>query len=364
MTAIFNLSISSGVFPDLWKIAKVSPLHKDGSLFDRSNYRPISVLAVVSKILERHVHQTFYYFLSQHDLLLDSQFGFRSSRSCELAIADLSDNILTNMDNKLLNGLLLVDLKKAFDLVDHDTLLNKLRIYGCSHSTMVWFRSYLSGRSQKTQFRGTLSEALPVSVGVPQGSILGPLFFIIHINDLPLELHSDVTSTMFADDTTILVRGPSVTSLSTQLNEVARTVSTWADNNRMSLNTTKTKSLLITTLQKRRTLTSSALNVQIDGRSIEQVDYAKMLGVMIDSDMSWEHHADTICCIISSRLSLLPRIKPYLNFDSALRFYISCVKTTLFIVPLPGVIVATISYDCFVFRSVLGEYSLLPTSSD
>ena len=105
------------------------------------------------------------------------------------------------------------------------------------------------------------------------------------INDLPLELHSDVTSTMFADDTTILVRGPSVTSLSTQLNEVARTVSTWADNNRMSLNTTKTKSLLITTLQKRRTLTSSVLNVQIDGRSIKQVDYAKMLDVMIDSDI-------------------------------------------------------------------------------
>ena len=115
LTAIFNLSISSDVFPTFGKLlSKVSPLHKDGSLFDRSNYRPISVLAVVSKILERHVHQTFYYFLSQHDLLLDSQFGFRSSRSCELAIADLSDDILTNMDNKLLNGLLLVDLKKAF----------------------------------------------------------------------------------------------------------------------------------------------------------------------------------------------------------------------------------------------------------
>ena len=135
-----------------------------------------------------------YFQADQSDcLLLDSQFGFRSSRSCELAIADLSDNILTNMDNQLLNGLLLVHLKKAFDLVDHDTLLYKLRIYGCSHSTMVWIRSYLSRRSQKTQFKGTLSEALPVSIGVSQGSVLGPLFFIIHINDLPLELHSDVT---------------------------------------------------------------------------------------------------------------------------------------------------------------------------
>ena len=130
----------------------------------------------------------------------------------------------------------------------------------------------------------------------------------------------------------------------------------------MSLNTTKTKSLLITTLQKRRTLTSSALNVQIDGRSIEQVDYAKMLGVMIDSDMSWEHHIDTICCIISSRLSLLRRIKPYLNFDSALRFYNSCVNNYFIYCSAAWGNYSTISsYDCFVFSSVLGVYSLMPT---
>ena len=106
------------------------------------------------------------------------------------------------MDNKLPNGLLQFDFKKGFDLLDHDMLL---RICGCSHSSMAWFRSHLSGRSQKTQFRGILSEALPVSVVVPQRSILGPLFVIIHINDLLLELPLGVNSTMFADDTTILV---------------------------------------------------------------------------------------------------------------------------------------------------------------
>ena len=143
----------------------------------------------------------FYDFLSQHKLLLESTFAFCS----ELAIANLSDNILTKMDNKPLNRLFLVDLKKAFDLVDHETLLNKLHICGCYHYNMAWFRSYLSRYAQKTQFRSNISEALPISVGVSQGSILGPLFFIIHINDLLLELHSDVTSTMFVYDTTILV---------------------------------------------------------------------------------------------------------------------------------------------------------------
>ena len=143
----------------------------------------------------------------------------------------------------------------------------------------------------------------------------------------------------------------------------SRTISTSADNNRITLNITKTKSLLITTLQKRRTLTSSALNIQIDGRSIEQVDYANLLGVMIDSDMSWDHHIDTICCIISSRLSLFRRIKPYLNFNYPLRFYNSCVNSYFIYCSAAWGTVPTISsYDSFVFKNVLGVYSWMPTS--
>ena len=165
------------------------------------------------------------------------------------------------------------------------------------------------------------------------------------------------------DDTTLLVRGPSITSVSTQLNEVARTVSTWADNNRMSLNTSKTKSLLIITLQKCSTLTNLALNVQIGGRYIEQVDHAKLLGVMIDNTMCWEHHISTICCIVSCGLSLLCCIKPYLNFDSALRFYNLCVNNYLIYCSAAwGNCSHLSSYNSFVFRSVLGVYPLMPTS--
>ena len=146
----------------------LSPLFKEGSLFDRSNYRHISVLAILSKILERHVHISFCNFLTENDLLSDSQFGFRKSRSCELAVTDLIDRLLINMDNRVLNGLLLVDLKKAFDLVNHSIPLSKLQMYGFSPSTVQWFPSYLSDRSQCTNVKGTLSNPLPVSIGVPQ----------------------------------------------------------------------------------------------------------------------------------------------------------------------------------------------------
>ena len=134
-TAILNLSISSGLFPNIRENSKVSPMHKAGSLFDRSNYCPISVQAIAPNIFECHIHRTFHYCLSQHEPLL--QLGFHSYHLCELSMAYLSDNILTNIDNKLLSGLLLVDFKKVFDVVDHDTLLDKFCINGCFHFSMA-----------------------------------------------------------------------------------------------------------------------------------------------------------------------------------------------------------------------------------
>ena len=259
LTTVFNLRLSSGSFDSLifGKRLKYHLYLKEGSLFDRSNYRPISVLAILSKILERHVHISFYNFLTENDLLSDSQFGFRKSRSCELAVTDVIDRLLNKMDNRVLNGLLLVDLKKAFDLVNHSILLSKLQIYGCSSSTVQWLTSYLSDRSQCANFKGTLSDPLPVSIGVPQGSILGPLFFLLFINDLPLFLPQNTTLTMFASDTSITQSSSTIHELNARLNLVASGVFAWANLNDMALNTSKTKSILITTQQKFHRLNKS-----------------------------------------------------------------------------------------------------------
>ena len=238
LTKLINLSISTGIFPDEWKMAKVVPLHKKGSTLDRGNYRPVSVLSTLSKLLEKHVHSSFYSFLTEHKLLHSAQSGFRSLFSCETALANLVNKWSEAIDKGLLNGVILLDLRKVFDLIDHQILLHKLHLYKCSTKSMQWFQSYLEERTQRTTFRGHVSETLHVGQGVPQGSILGPLFFILFINDLPLCVKSDID--MYADDSSITSTATCVTELNAKLNDDLRNISTWCKENRMAATSSKT----------------------------------------------------------------------------------------------------------------------------
>ena len=185
------------------------------------------------------------------------------------------------MDHRLLSGLLLVDLKKAFDVVDHSVLLFKLNSYGCSPSSVEWFTSYLSNRSQRTTFKGVLSESCPMSLGVSQGSILGPLFFLLFINNLPLYVSSDVDLTMFVDDTSALVKGPSFPCLKNCLTSVTTQIFARAVFSRIALNFIKTKALLLTTSQKYAHLSEPLFDIVVNGNLIEQVPHAKLLGITI-----------------------------------------------------------------------------------
>ena len=195
LTFIFNFSIMSRAFPDDLKMEKVTPAFKGGDRDDLCNYRPISVLPTVARIFEKLVYDQMYAYFLNNDLLDDRQFGFRSLHSTALALSKVTNTWLLNLDSGRMNSVVLLDIQKAFDTVDHQILLDKLRCYGVSGDQLVFFASYLNNRQQCCNVNGKLSSTKRIRCGVPQGSILGPLLFIIYMNDLPLAVkEADITS--------------------------------------------------------------------------------------------------------------------------------------------------------------------------
>lgn len=319
---LINLCLETGIFPREWKRAKVTPIYKAGPVDDPGNYRPVSVLSALSKIAEKHIYKHLYAHLQP--MLYNAQSGFRQSFSCETALTRLLDMWTRNMDDNKLNGVVLLDLRKAFDLISHKTLMIKLQQYKIGPSSLKLFDSYLVDRVQQVAFKGSTSSALTVKSGVPQGSILGPLFFILYINDLPLQLgHSTID--MYADDSTVTVAGNTVSLIEDTLNNELEIVSDWCTQNKMALNIDKTKSMLITTSRKRLHL-GEELKVTVNGQELENVQHEKLLGVVIDNDLTFKHHVDKVCGKVSRATALLRRIKHYLNTDTRRKFYMAYIQ--------------------------------------
>ena len=217
MTKPFNYSILNGVFPHDWKIAKVIPLYKKGLKTMLDNYRPISILPAISKAMENILYDQLYGYLSNSGILSKYQFGFGRHHSTSTALLDSTKQWYSNMDKRLINIVAFLDLNKAFDTIDHDILIKKLHMYGVEQCSLKMLESYLSNRSQTCFINGSFSKCKSVRCGIPQGSILGPLFFLVHINDLP-NCPSYCTPRMFADDTTLTVCGKSSQDLSLAMN--------------------------------------------------------------------------------------------------------------------------------------------------
>ena len=317
-------SIKSGQFPSLWKIAKLYPLLKKGVAHDMDNYRPLSILCAASKIIEKHVHNHLYGFLTNHSLLCTCQSAFRKCHSCQTGLTKLVDSWYTALNNGDLVGAVMIDLRKAFDLIDHKVLLKKLSLYGCSLNTVAWLSSYLYNRSQVVSLGNLYSESSDVQYGVPQGSILGPLLFLVFVNDMPLQLHNS-DADMYADDTTVHTSGSTLTIVEDILNTDLHNIETWCTSNGLVINCNKTKCMTISTRQKMSQLDTPDMSLFVDNKKIEPVTSHVMLGVHVDQNLAWKIQIRSVCNKISSKLALLSRIKHYLPFKARCLFYNSYV---------------------------------------
>ena len=317
LASIINNIISSGIFPEKLKSAGVIPIHKGGSTSDPNNYRPISLLPTLSKIIERHVANQLYVFMEKTGIINHHQSGFRKHHSCQTALIRIVDSWLSAMDDGNLIGTVFLDFKKAFDLVDHKILLYKLKLYHFSKGALNFFESYLSNRTQIVTTNGINSSELVVTSGVPQGSILGPLLFLFYVNDLSLELSSETD--MYADDTTLHIKGRNKDYIQSKLQLDLFKTQEWCIKNNMAINPTKTTCMIIGSRYKLKTVND--LTLHINDEKITNVECQKLLGIHIDNKLTWTYHIDKVCKKLVSKLYLLKRIQYFLTPEMKQLYY-------------------------------------------
>ena len=310
ITHIINVSIVTNTVPDELKFAKVKPLFKKGSRLDVGNYRPVSILCIVSKILERAVLVQLEKHLNENNLLYANQSGFRKSYSTDTCLISLMDHIRMEMSQGKYVGMVLLDLQKAFDTVDHDILCKKLEAMGLDFTD--WFKSYLGNRKQIVIANGVSSQPKTVKCGVPQGSILGPLLFLCYVNDMPISLTCKLL--LYADDSALIVSGSDPNVIADLLSNELKSCRQWLIDNKLSLHLGKTEAILFGTKRKLQRVDTFA--VKCDDKIIKNVKSVKYLGVQLDEDLAGESIVKEILKKANSRLKFLYRCKDALNFNT------------------------------------------------
>ena len=305
LSTIINMSLQEGFFPSLNKEADVCPIHKKKDRTKCENYRPISLLSVFSKIFERVMYARVEKFFKSSETIYKYQFGFRRHYSTNHALLSITEQIRNALDKNMYACGVFIDLEKAFDTVNHQILLSKLYHYGIRGVANKWFSSYLSNRYQRVSVNGVSSSRMPITCGVPQGSILGPLLFLIYINDMHLAMQS-TTMYHFADDTNLLYSCKTLKVLRSKLNKDLEFLYDWLCANRLSLNAGKTEFIVF---RPPRYKLSERVTLKLHHSKLFESSKINYLGLILDNKLNWKAHTTELSKKLSRAVGLLYKIK-------------------------------------------------------
>ena len=317
---IINLAFSSGIFPDSLKIAYTTPIFKKGDKSNITNYRPISILPFVSKIFEKCLHQRLLHFLSSNQILTINQYGFLRGKSTEDATLKLIENLHNSLNSKFSAINIFIDFQKAFDTLNHTILIKKLEAYGICHFPLKLIASYLQNRKQYVKINNTFSSVGDITFGVPQGSVLGPLLFLIYINDLT-NLSDQYKSILFADDTTLSFGGKHPLELTQLCNAELSKFSEWAISNRLSISVEKTFFNIISNSHH----DFSLIELILDNRQLTRKNPITYLGVVFDENLNFKDHINFACKKVSKSIGVLNKLKTFTPFSTMKSLYYSLI---------------------------------------
>ena len=313
LTYMYNACLQNGIFPTSWGQSKVTPIPKTNKNSENpADWRPISQIPLPGKILEKIIHAQMTHYFDVNKILAENQYGFRNGRSTSMAIFDVLKNLYANWNENNFSGCVFVDFSRAFDTIDHNILIEKLKLYGFDEISLKFIKTYMASRVQKPTVNGFTSSQTSVTYGTAQGSILGPLIFILCVNDIFKSLNSDVSTFMYADDTLLVCKSNNISTTNEKAQKALQEMVVWCEENKLSINLSKTKYMVI-----RHTKLGQEPQLKIGDYKIGTVSLHEYLGMILDDKLTMNQYLDSMWKKANAKIGILAKIRRFISEKKA-----------------------------------------------